>query len=518
MDALWIAIAFIFGLIAKYLRLPPLVGYLVAGFFLSQFPKPSGQALEQISHIGVLLLLFTVGLKLKLRNIFRKDVLGVGGLAVALFALLIAVVGIGWKLCLGGLSMLAISLALSSTVLALKLLEDRKELSTYHGRLVIGILVLQDILAVGLLAVSGGHSPSPWALSLFLVPLVRPIVVWALEKSGHDELLLIFGIGLAIGGAQLALLTGISSEIGALLMGAALAGHPKTSELGKQLWSLKESFLVAFFLQIGLSGLPSVSQLGLVAVILLALSTKSILFFLLFTAFGLRARTAFVSSLALATYSEFALITTSSLVENGVIPNYWQPVMAMAVAISLAIAAPLNQNVHRIFSKLEKRLLRFERQVQHPDEETTQIGLAQWLVVGMGRTGGAAYKMLETRGELVLGLDADENKLERHTGKNRMVAYGDSEDPKLWEFINLEYLKGVLLTLPDLEAKLRALEGLRNRKFQGVIAATSYHLEDDEPLKKAGATMIFRPFAEAGERLAERALNFGNEIRHPTEF
>jgi Trk K+ transport system NAD-binding subunit len=166
-------------------------------------------------------------------------------------------------------------------------------------------------------------------------------------------------------------------------------------------------------------------------------------------------------------------------------------------------------------------LLRFERKGQHADDEPTSLGGAEWLVVGMGRTGGAAYKMLASQGFRVLGLDADEGKLDAHRAKKRQVRYGDAEDPELWQRLDLSGLKGVLLTLPDLEAKLRAAQGLKQRGFSGIIAATSYHREEDPLLQEAGVTLISRPFAEAGERLAERALGLNpledNEAPQLTE-
>jgi voltage-gated potassium channel Kch len=86
------------------------------------------------------------------------------------------------------------------------------------------------------------------------------------------------------------------------------------------------------------------------------------------------------------------------------------------------------------------------------------------------------------------------------------VLYGDAEDPELWERLELSGIRGVLLTVPDFEAKLRAVEGLRRRGFTGLIAVTSYHREEDPAFEKLGVSLIFHPFAEAGERLAERAL------------
>ncbi|MBF6593861.1 MAG: cation:proton antiporter [Thermaceae bacterium] len=511
MEVLWVGAAYALGMLASRLSLPPLVGYLGAGFLLWGLGQGSSELLSQLAHIGVLLLLFTVGLKLRWQNLVQSQVLGAGGLHFVVFGLLVG--GMVLLLGLGGRAdlFIAAGLAFSSTVLAIKLLEDRRELSTFHGRVTVGILVLQDLIAVALLAYAGVQKPSPWALLLLALPLLRPVVSWILEKSGHDELLLLYGLGLALGGAELARIVGVSPELGALLMGAALAGHPQTSELSRTLWGLKEAFLVAFFLQIGLNGLPSRAELPLMLGLLLLLPLKALIFFVLLVLFGLRSRTAFVSSIALSSYSEFALITTAAAIEGHILPPSWGPLVGLLVAVSLALAAPLNRAVHVLYAHLEPFLLRFEGRGHHPDSEPTRLDGAEWLIVGMGRTGGAAYKMLERQGQVVVGLDADPDKLERHSSKGRRVFYGDSEDSELWERLEIAGLKGVLLTMPDLEAKLRGVQALKLRGFTGIVAATSYHREEDPLLEKAGATLIFQPFAEAGERLAERALGLDTE-------
>lgn len=229
MELVWVIAAYGLGLLASRVGFPPLVGYLAAGFALWGFGYKSGELLEGLAEVGVLLLLFTVGLKLRPASLIKLEVLGVGGLHLFVFAVALGIgtmlVGMGTPQAL----FIGIGLAFSSTVLAVKLLEDRRELSTFHGRLVVGILVLQDLVAVGMLAYAGVKAPTPWALLLLALPLLRPLAIWVLERSGHDELLLLFGLGAALGGAGLAQGLGVSPELGALFAGAVLAGHAQTS-------------------------------------------------------------------------------------------------------------------------------------------------------------------------------------------------------------------------------------------------------------------------------------------------
>ncbi len=505
MDVIWVGAAYIIGWIGSRAGFPPLVGYLIAGFLLFLFGIRSSEGLQSLADIGVWLLLFTVGLKLRIQNLIRPEVLGVGGIHLLISASLMLVVLIG-SLGFGNSLYLAVGLAFSSTVLAIKLLEDKREINAYHGRVVVGILILQDLVAIVLLAFAGAKQPTPWALGFLALPLLRPILMRLFSKSGHDELLLLFGLSLALAGGTLAKLVGISPELGALVVGAVLAGHERTTELSRVLWGLKEAFLVAFFLTIGLGGLPPLELLGWLPLFLLVLPLQGILFFWLFLRFGLRSRTAFVASAALASYGEFALIVVKPLIDSGQLEAGWASLLGVVIAISLTIAAPFNRAVHWLYEKLEPWLLRFESKNAHIDREPTSLGKANWLVIGMGRTGAASYKQLETSGQRVIGLDSDPVKLERHRAKGRRVLYGDAEDPELWERLELKGLEGVIVTAPDFEARLRSIEGLKRRKFSGKIAVLSHHLEEEPRLEQAGATLVFRPFSEAGERLAQRAL------------
>lgn len=496
--------AYLAGLLASRAGLPPLVGYLGAGYLLLYFDVPLSGVLTRLSDLGIELLLFTVGLKLQWQILFRKEVLGVGGLHMLIVT---GCTALGFLLLdrqfTGGL-LLGTSLSFSSTVLAVKVLEDNAELSALHGRIALGILIFQDAVAVAVLALAGGGQPTLGAFGLLAFPLVRPVAAALFTASRNPELKLLLGILLALAGGELARMVGVSADLGALWMGALLANHPEAKGLGEKLWSLKEAFLVAFFLQIGLSGIPDSGQLWVALQLLLFLPLQCILFFLMFVFLRLRARTAFVTALSLTTYSEFALITTQMVTESGLLPPHWNVVMGAAVALSLALAAPLNRFSHRIFSAIEPFLIRYERGGRHPDHTPTRIGSAQWLVIGLGRTGVAAYKALERRGYLVLGLDADPTRLAKHRQQNRRVLYGDAEDPDLWENLNFQGLTGVILTLPSFEARRLATQQLRSRGFRGLIGASAYNPDEDRILRQEAADVVFHPLDEAGERLAER--------------
>ena len=506
MELLWVGTAYLAGLVTSRLYLPPLVGYLMAGYVLNAAGIETNETLNYLANIGIELLLFSVGLKLKPSSLLRREVLSVGSLHLLIVTAISTLVFFSVHGHISGGLVIGVSLAFSSTILAIKVLEDRGELSTLYGRDVLSILILQDIVAIGLLAVANNKQPSPWALCLLLLPFLRPLAYRLLNASRDDELKLLLGVTLALAGGMLAENVGISSDIGALLMGVMLAGHINIEDLAGNLWGLKETFLVAFFLQIGLADLPSYNEILQVLQLIALLPLQGILFFALFLLVGLRARTAFVSSLALMTYSEFSLITSSVVVEANLLPPEWKSIIGLAVALSLAIAAPLNRFSHRLFALLETTLVRFERKVDHLDKLPSSIGGAEWLVVGMGRTGISAYRAFNQQDTRVLGLDADPTVLQNLLADGKRVLYGDAEDSALWGKLPLARIKGIILTMPEFEVRSSSIKRLKELQFDGYIGTVCFHGNEESELYRLGASFVIHPLIEAGKQLAEHML------------
>ena len=506
-----IGAAFIFGLAVRPFGLPPLVGFLASGFFINAvgprfgMPSETGPILDYIANLGVLILLFTVGLKLKLRQIGEPHVIIVSmlhfALSVALFTPIVWLLFTrDWTVAL----LVGIRLAFSSTVLAAKMLEAKREMGNFHGRAAIGVLIVQDITALVVLAVFSGKVPEPWALLIFAVPFLRPMLYKMLDLPGHDEVLILAGMALAlvIGGYGFELI-GIKGEIGALVMGLALSNHPRANELSNSLWSLKELFLVGFFLSIGMSGLPDWNAIVFALFMGVLLPLKVIAFFFLLVAFRLRARTAFLTSLARGVYSEFGLIVAAGIPAA---KPFLAP-LAIAVSVSFLISAPLNRLAHPLFERFELQLQRFERKTRHPDEQPTDLGDANVLVFGMGRTGSAAYQVLLESELRPMGLDADRYKVSAHIEAKRNVVFADAEDSNFWNSVNLERSKAAVLAMDDLEAKLIASRILRAKGFKGPIVSHALHEEHVGMIQEAGASGTYLTMHKAGRSFAYSAFN-----------
>jgi predicted Kef-type K+ transport protein len=505
MLAWFILCALALGLLARQVGLPPLVGFLGAGFLLNGLGVAPEPALERIGEIGVWLLLFSVGLKVRVRSLVRPEAWATALLHFALAggcaALLVrAGTDLGWA----AAWMLGASFAFSSTVLAAIVLEPRGELRAFHGRTAIGILVVQDIVAVAILAAGETAAPSPYALALLVaLPVAKPVLDRMLDVAGHGDLLPLLGASLAVAAGGYGFESvGLSPELGALVLGAMLAAHPRSGEIGDALWGMKELFLVGFFLSVGFTGVPDIGMLADAGLLLLALPAKALLFFALLLAIGLRARSSFLAALSLASYSEFGLIVMRLGVDGGLLDSRWLPVAAVSVAASFVIAASLNRIAHQLYARGEYFLQRFERSRRHPDDEPVSVGSAEVLVVGMGRVGSGAYRYLKDLGVLVAGLDSDVAKVERHVKEGRRVVYADAEDPDLWHRLHLDRVRAIMLALPDAEAKIIAARQLRSRGFRGLIAATHVFDDEREPIIAAGCDLTYNYFSEAGTGFA----------------
>ena len=519
MDVALLLVAYAFGLLAARIHLPPLVGYLVAGFVLHAFGFETTAGIEALSEIGVYLLLFSIGLKLKIGFLARPAVWGTATIHMIAFSILISGVllavgalglSIAASLDFGHALILGFAFSFSSTVLAVKLLETMNESGSLAGRAAVGVLIIQDVFAVVFLTFTASTSPTWMAIPMVLVIVaLRPAFGWLVSRGGHGELLVLLGFVLAVGiGAGGFELVGLKPELGALLAGFAVSTNPQAGEMADRLLDFKDLFLVAFFLSIGLAGTPPIAAYLIAGLMLLLIPIKGAMFFVLFTRFRLRARTALHSSLTLSTYSEFGLIVASASLAAGYVDQEWVSAIAVAVAGSFVLISVGNTARYRMYGGLHDRIAAFERQPPLPEDAVVDCGYARILVLGMGRVGAGAYDEIESRrGTVVVGVDRSERTAAFHADRGRNVIRGDALDRDFWERLRFhEDVELVLIATDNHTSNLECVARAKEYLPDAQIGVSARYPDQVIELRDAGVDVARNLYEEAGQGLADDAI------------
>ncbi|WP_051222247.1 cation:proton antiporter family protein [Neptunomonas japonica] len=516
MDFIWILFAFVCGLTVKLISLPPLIGFLFAGFVLHFIGVEPTDSLKTLADLGITLMLFTIGLKLHVSDLLKREIwastlshMGIWTLLFGSSSLLLAIISFPYfsDMDLQTAAILGFALSFSSTVCIIKLLEESGEMKTRHGQIAIGVLVMQDIAAVIFLVFATGKTPSVWAFGLFGLVFIRPFLDALLNRAGHGEMLPLTGFFLALGGYELFTLVGVKGDLGALLFGVLLSNHSKASELTKSLLSFKDLFLIGFFLSIGFTALPNWSMLGMATLISSLILIKFLMFFFIFSRLQLRGRTSFLSALALSNFSEFGLIVAALSVDSGWLNKEWLVILALAVSLSFILTSLFYRHAHQIYRLYKETIKRFESKTRLQEDLFIQPPNAEILVIGLGRVGKSAFKALQNMvDQRVVGMDADRNRVKEYQLRGMNVFFGDGEDADLWESFDTSAIKLILLALPSIEDDRNITIQLRNAHYQGQIAAIARYQDEREQLIKAGINNVFNFYTEAGIGFAEESL------------
>jgi predicted Kef-type K+ transport protein len=516
MDFFWIFISFIAGFAVKQIGLPPLVGYLGAGFALNASGVAVLDSLETFANLGITLLLFTIGLKINFKDLTEKEVWSGASIHMVLFSAALALIvlagsvtgarllNIEWQTAL----LIGFALCFSSTVCVVKTLEDQGELKIRHGKLAVGALIIQDIAAVLFLVIALGKIPSIWALGLVLLFPARHLFSRLLNASGHGELLPLLGLFFAFGSYELFTFVDLKGDLGALVIGMLLASDKKATELYKSLAQFKDLFLVGFFLAIGFTALPTLETLSLSLILCVLLPIKFFLFFIIYNRFNLRARTGFLTSMVLTNYSEFGLIVASLSVKLGWLAEEWLITIAVAVAISFIISSFAYKHAHSLYAQYQPLINYFQPTEPVRGISTNTPIQPHALIVGLGRVGTSSYdKLFGKFGKKLWGIEADSERMSNHVAANRQVSLADAEDIEFWQSLDMSQLQLVMLAVPSMNDMLVMIKQIRRCNYQGPIAAIAQYQDERDQLIKAGADMAFNYYAEVGTGFADESIS-----------
>ncbi|MCS4535899.1 cation:proton antiporter family protein [Corynebacterium sp. HS2168-gen11] len=510
-------VAIIGGLGASALRLPPLVGFLAAGFGLSTVGVEHVPGLSEVAEVGVAVLLFTIGLHLDVRMLTKVRIVGTAvGHAVAnvlVYAGIFAILSFlpfavfahtGWT----ALLLVGLASSFSSTVFVIALLEETGRARSRVGQIAVGVLVLQDIFAVMFLVAASGHTPKPWAVALVALPLVRPFMKKLPDRIYRVELLVLSGVTIAIGAYALFELAGLSGTFGALVMGLVLSGHPVAGRLYEALTSVRELLLVGFFIEIGLGGLPNTAGFILAGVLLLLLPLKAAMFIGILYKLGMSRRTAILTAGALANYSEFGLIVAALAVQRGMLSGTWVQIMALAVAGSFVLSSVAKLKSGDFLDHFISILPSRDLAKLVPDERPLSLAGYDVIILGMGRLGVGAYNQLTRAYHMkVAGIEHDEVRVQKMRALGYSVFHGDATDPDLWARVTAQSdgPRLLVLAMPDHFANLEALSLLQSQGINLVTAAIAKYDQRTRQLIDFGVDACVDLYSGAGTELADVA-------------
>jgi len=403
---------------------------------------------------------------------------------------------------------LAFALSFSSTVLAIKLFEERGDSNSFYANIAVGVLVVQDVFAVIWLVIATGHYPSPWAAVLLVLPFTVKYAGFFFKLVGHGELLLFGGVMAALVAAGIFEAVDLKGGLGALVIGAWLGAgdRVRAKELSNQLLGLKNLLLIGFFVQIGYYGWPSPALMVVAAAIAILIALRPLVYFALFTRFNLRARTSWLAALSLSSYSEFGLIIATTAVANGLLNPEWVTTMALAMTMSFFLASPVNSRAQQWYRKYQHLLVDFEADERLAEEKIGSLGNGRVAVLGMGRIGQAAYRTLEANGVgPMVGVEENYARHLQLLDEDFQTVHGDASDLDFWDRTGLAKLDHILVCLSNHRENLDVVALARELGFDGDITVVARFLDECEELKELGCEPYYL-YEGLGEDFARHAI------------
>lgn len=528
------------GFVAYFLKQPLILAYIAVG--LAAGPSGLnlhhlGESIELFAELGIAVLLFIVGLKLDIKLIksLGKMALIVGSIQMALTA------GFGYLIAhLLGFAFIeslfiALALAFSSTIIIVKMLSDKKEIDSLHGRIALGVLIVQDfvvVLSMMVLATLGNTSgPGMSALIsqiiyaavfgtgliIFMILFMKFAAFEVLKRAARaPELLLCFSLAWAVLFAALCSYAGLSKELGGLLAGISLASTPFREAIITRLGSVRDFLLLFFFILLGSK--LQLSQFGAQFISATIFSVFVLLFkpaiIMLATKFlGYRKRTGFFAGLSLAQISEFSLILAAMGLSAGFISGEILSLITLIGLMTIAISAYLLSVSHQLYTAIEPLLGWFEKEQEYFEEDKSDQSFCKpaydVILFGMGRYGRVIAQNLRKQNKTILVVDFNPDSLKIAHKNGFDAIYGDVTDSDFYHNLPLKNAKWVVSAVPQQrigamqeDPKHLLLKNLKSHNFEGHIAVATDREGSVESLSDMGASLVFLPFHDAAERAA----------------
>ncbi len=533
--------ATVIGVITHRFKQPIILGYLIAGALIG--PEigfklvADPDSIEVISEVGLILLLFIIGLEMNLQKILTSGKpLLIAGIGQFIFCVLLGL-GIfplfGYGLNGTDISGLYLSLlcALSSTAIVVKLLYDKFELDTLPGRITLGVLIIQDIWAILILAFQPNFRDPQ--LILFGLAILKSIVLlgigfilsrYILSRvyegiAKSPEMVVAISIGWCAMISGFAGVIGLSKEMGALIAGLSISTFPYSIHVTAKVLPLRDFFLTLFFISLGMKiPLPELNMmLAVLGLVIFAIASRFLTVYPLLAFSGSGRRTGFISSLNLAQVSEFSLVIASLGIGYGHIQKDIMSIIIYSMAFTSVISSyfiKFNHEIYLLFNRLMGSIgfkTKTEKEEAKEREKSYSI-----VILGFHRGARALIDLISQRSpellQKVLVIDFNLEVLKELKGMDIAGVFGDISSIDTLEHANVKNAKIILSTIPDMLLKgtnnAKIVKACRTVAPQAAIVATADSTNHVKELQAAGASEALLPYSLMGEHLVRFLLNF----------
>ena len=520
-------LAVLFGIGFRFFKLPSLVGQVLAGLVIGMTGILSLESVEMMklfSTLGVTLLLFLVGLEMNWKEIRLS-----GKVVIKLFlvqAALLVAIFVGFSLLVLKLSFLpsliiALALTFSSTILVVKQLSEDKDLNSYVGKISLGVLLLQDLTAIVILALvpgfKGGFSLGSLEILLFKIVLIFLVinvvghffVSWLMKRviKSAEDLILFSLVWFFLSVYFSTNVLQLTPEVGGILAGLSLSTGWGHFQIVSKVRTLRDIFLTIFFVLLGLTvGSGSINWVLVAEIVLMAVVGKFLVTWMASLWCGLKSKTAFSVSLNMTQISEFGLIVMSIGLGASLWGNELISAVTVAGLISMVLSTMLMSGTRFLYKSLTRVMPKWFKSTGREGESAT---LKEHIVLlGGDRTGRSIMSFLSKSGETVLVVDFNPEIVQKIKKRGGLAIFADVSDPDVIDLCNMAAAKMVISTVKDIDDSLAVLTELKTRGIEVPVIVDAESASQAAELYKAGASYVIFPHFVSGLHLGQLMKKF----------